>query len=277
MIHAALNGKLACLGSEDALTASVLGLLRYLPDSQLIRWVRTAAPTNAAAQHTIESLSGPVNVEFWPRWPDALRGTGLVEPDAVLHFADHTVVLEAKLHAGKSGAPPGPGDEPPGDQLARQWVSALSWRARHREFGRPAVLLYVTAHLKPPTFDLAQSLKALEAAGVPDAPLAWLPWSTLEEVLLQFAADGIPARIRDDLIAYLDAADVLRYRGWTFSNVEIAASSTRWQYTRPTSTYFTAMSAPRGPAWRYRKSRRYFGSLVFPAGTRWSYSSVTHP
>lgn len=274
MIHAALNGKLNCLGSEDALTASVLGLLRYLPDSLLVSWVRAAVPANAPAQGAIAALSGAVEVEFWPRWPDALRGTGLVEPDAVIHLGNDAAVVEAKLHAGKSGTSPVTDDEPPGDQLARQWVSALAWSVRHRGFGRPRVLLYVTAHLKPPADDLAQSLNALEDAGHPGAPLAWLAWSALEDVLLRFSAVGIPARIRNDLIAYLDAADVLRYRGWTFSEVTLAA---QWRYTRPISTYFNAITAPRHPSWRYRKSARYFASVVLPTGARWSYSSVTHP
>lgn len=93
MIHAALHGKLDCLGSEDALTCAVFTRLRYLPSQVLGEWLTTARNhadiTARAALRTTEPV-----VEFWPSIKDTLRGQGSVEPDVILRFDDEVLVQE---------------------------------------------------------------------------------------------------------------------------------------------------------------------------------------
>jgi hypothetical protein len=116
MIHADPHGQAHV--AEDALTSNCLGLLRFLPDSNLIGFLEAAVGLNGETLN-LSSYEEVKRIEFWPRLPNG------GEPDVIVELqnkSDRTVravVIEAKHGTGKSG-----GD---GDRRARYWRAAKQW------------------------------------------------------------------------------------------------------------------------------------------------------
>lgn len=134
-------------GMEDILTASVIGLLKYLPDSMACELLAEFAE--------IPQPQGPLEVELWPRYatppgfagPSTASGAqeeraairGDTEPDAVIRAGRWLVLVEAKYRS--------PLDETY-DQLAREF--AVGYRLAQEE-ARQFRLLVITAHTLQPT------------------------------------------------------------------------------------------------------------------------------
>ena len=209
MIEADLRGKLgynaanAHERSEDLLTSTVFGLLRYLPAADAMfplmehakpvelragKW--TVIPTTKLLRPWID-LSGATtfDVEFWP----SFHPHG--QPDILLTFRNayrspvHLVVVEAKLHSPKSGdgaaddenvdAQVPPEISMPRDQLCRYWDGLLK---HHSLPPSQCSVIYLTAHATPPLDDLNSSLELRR-----DMRLAWMSWRDIWHVVAPIA------------------------------------------------------------------------------------------
>lgn len=258
----ALGRKLNCLGSEDALTASVFGLLRYLPQNMLVAWLSQAQPASADAKAAdMQWIHLPQLTEayFWPQYEDTLKQYGRVEPDVVLEFGRVAVIIEAKLRSGKTPAvmPGEMGEEQEADQLARQVKATVDFYGRNKRGGiEVGALVYVTADVTPPELELDKSVKAIERLGLQAAPpLYWLSWSALGQLLEQQRARGeFPGHlIAADLLEYMQEADVLRFSGWRIGD---GTGSVDWRYQARTERYFSGIPwQDPGSAWTYRETQ----------------------
>ena len=227
MIDADIRGKLRPDGSnahersEDLLTSTVFGLLRYLPVGQaivpLMHRVRPAALKGR--ELTIQqddadhgpwmdlSAAATCDIEFWPSF--GLFG----QPDLLLVFRDaaqipvHLVVVEAKLYSPKSGEADvdvdeadidSDADEPAWnpDQLVRYWRGVLQ-HVLSPGTARCSVV-YLTAHATPPVEDLAASLRGEHAMR-----LGWLSWRDIWHVTSQLARQPQPPLAAADLTRLL--------------------------------------------------------------------------
>jgi hypothetical protein len=189
MIFAEIHGKLGVNYSrahdraEDLLTSTVFGLLRYIPSQDwllaVMRRVRSVRSVEGIVtiQQDFEWLDvakvATVTVDFWPYW------TAIGEPDILLTLEDAVgclvamVLVEAKIHAPKSGRAVEDDDEladdaiPDPDQLVRYWQGL-----RNRVPGKAqARIIYLTKHGAPPTQELGESIRR-----EPGMKLAWLSW-----------------------------------------------------------------------------------------------------
>lgn len=238
MIHAAIYGKLDCLGSEDALTAAVFTRLRYLPPQVVGEWFALARNHVNTSAQAMSLASEPI-IEFWPRVQDTLRGHGAVEPDVIVRFDDEVIVVEAKLWSPKSQTDEGH------DQLARQWKSTTDHYVTR---ARVSALIYLTPHVEPPREALEESAQALGPAA---ANLWWLSWSSLAPILerLVEGSDRVSRVVASDLLAYLGRVGVLRFRGW-----RLAADWHRqacWTYGRDRDVGYWSGYSMSQPVWRY--------------------------
>ena len=260
MLEAALRGKPLGLRAEDALTATVFGMLRYLPPHILRGWLQSAQPVDRAGALMLDALD--IEVEFWPSWLDTFRGEGRVEPDVVLTSGTTVYVIEAKL------------DSPQGeDQLAREWKSACDhcateWRGQRSLGG----LLYVTAHLTLPNADFDQAFAALKNRPCPPPSFYWLPWSGLSA---QFTPEHIGAHtfVVADLLRYLSETKLLRFKGWNHTCLGGAV----WRYARPeTRPYWQAMLEKFEGFWHYRRGTGTYWDFLGShrsesLATQWTY------
>lgn len=259
MIHAALHGKLDCLGSEDALTCAVFTRLRYLPPQVLGEWLTTARNHSDVTARAALRTAEPV-IEFWPSIKDTLRGQGLVEPDIILRFDDEILVIEAKLWSSKSQTRDGV------DQLAREWRGAIDYYGAHV---RVSAVIYLTPHLEPPKAELAESAEAL---GTDASSLWWLSWSRLVPILEQqlVIGDRSSRIVAADLLAYLTRVGLIRFRGWRLTPRWQRHAS--WTYHPSTPVTYWRASAIKNSCWIYRQptAATYWRGLVIH-NRPWSY------
>jgi hypothetical protein len=252
MVDADIRGKLHRDGnnahsrSEDLLTSTVFGLLRYFSASDGIiplmeRARRASISDKGLMVEQVETASErwlavhqavTCEVDFWPSFGD--EG----QPDVLLTFRDaamaptHLVVVEAKLHSPKSGgldaeendeeaeADSEEETESP-DQLARYWRGVVR---RAEQVRAECSLLYLTAHSVPPIQELADSLRAC-----PGMRLGWLSWRDVWRVVRPLV------QRTDRSLAAVDLDRLLVHRGFGALDAfgmtapEIAARAHFWR------------------------------------------------
>ena len=225
MIEAVVRGNLgrnqvwAHERSEDLLTSTVFGLLRYLPPGQGIIEIVTHSKRayldgnglnidrDGHANKIWLGLDTAVtcDIEFWP----SLKEFG--RPDVVLVMRDncgvcvHVVLVEVKLYSAKSGSADEDDDidedEPDPDQLARYWQGLIKRRSEPQTL--PRTVVYLTSHSTPPAEELTETLK--RAANI---RLAWLSWRDVWQVIRDLAASN------GSLMAAADLTRLLEYYGF---------------------------------------------------------------
>jgi hypothetical protein len=244
--------------------------MRYLPPATLSEWLEQAQLAHgsaAGAGSPWSRLPRLTEAHFWPRYEDTLKGHGQVEPDLVLEFGRIAVIIEAKLHSGKTPAvmTGQTGEETEADQLARQVKATLDFYGHHQRGGTElAALVYVTADLTCPKAELEESAEAIRRLRLrAQPPLYWLSWSALGPILDRESAHGeLPGRlVAEDLLEYLREANVLRFRGWRLDEQDrsvppVGAVYGGWSYRARTKRYFDGLPRQeKGPAWTYRQNQ----------------------
>lgn len=201
---------------EDAVTGTVLGLLRYLSwDDGLGAMLGRCGLSGTA----------PGEVRFWPRF----SGT---EPDALLAGDDWAALLEAKVGAAFGER-----------QLGREWRIL-------REQGAGCRLRLVTVTPEPlPAGDAwARTCADLQQLGDEGrAPtrdeVVSLRWHDL------LPPDGAqPAAVREDLVRYLSEAGLLRERFAAFGGVAAPALPARVDWYRRARARWFDLAPPPAPS-----------------------------
>lgn len=123
MLENILNNKLA--SNEDAITSTIIGLLKYLPADLFWHILRQACGNNK-----LPPISGTLKqTEFWPKWNAAgTSNSKYVEPDVFLRFDSFDLIIEVKSS-----------DE--GGQYAQQWENQI--KAYTNEYEKQE-LVYIT-------------------------------------------------------------------------------------------------------------------------------------
>lgn len=288
MIWAEIRGKLAPTAAlsmaerwEDVLTSSVFGLLRYLPDEIMLRFLGQAVKIDGDRLCLPAGTLGRFEVFFWPSLPDWRR-----EPDVVIDAFDRSsrllrrIVIEAKYKSGKSQRDSDdvggkkPDQVEMGDQLADQLCAA--WLDHKRDVvvaEEPPALIYLTSHFATPEPDITQSLHALQKKEKDVPPeIYWLAWWKLTSLLKTAVVQTPLKRIVDDLVALLarrnqsllfDAwcsrpPDVEK---WDFESRGVARwwgsrrSSflrPRWRFERGPAVWFDRTAQTRRPRWKFK-------------------------
>jgi hypothetical protein len=80
---------------EDSLTASVFGVLQYLPSDTFWRILK-----NSLLENKLPYVAGEIkDIQFWPSWnPEGSKNIIRVEPDVLIRFHEIDVILEAKRY-----------------------------------------------------------------------------------------------------------------------------------------------------------------------------------
>jgi len=200
--------------SEDLLTSTAFGLLRYLPHDHgviaLLRQTRRAyldggnLVVDDARNEKWLGMQTAVRCEFefWPWWGP------YGQPDLVLRLFDdcgslvHLVVVEVKLRAHKSGAAvegdgEPTGDEPDVDQLVKYWQGInANWPEL---MGDRKTVIYLTSHVIPPVDELAATLGRKS-----EMRLGWLSWRRLSRVIEDLCRSSVNSLPAEDLARLLE-------------------------------------------------------------------------
>jgi len=263
MIFAELHGKLgqdyslAHERAEDLLTSTAFQLLRYLPlQSGLLALLKCIRPV------TVEGVQSPardwidisgvdaIEVCFW----QSLGGFGI--PDVILKLKSngheiHRVLIEVKLHSGKSGNATDEDDkevsrhdvetsddakyELDSDQLAKYWQGLCRCDDIATEV--PRSMVYLTSHLLPPQQDLADSL-ACHAM----MRLGWVSWYDLWRIMNDLGCNDL------SLLPAVDLAALLAHRGFaTFAGFRSLPLMLTREFSFWTRRPWFSMAAPELP------------------------------
>jgi hypothetical protein len=267
MIDAEFRGKLgqednkAHSRSEDLLTSTVFGLLRYLPAKRGICEALRRSQKYCAVKKNIVENGGNVwpeldrvshfDVEFWPHFGP------YGEPDLLLWLRDDTmadvavVVIEAKLYAPKSSrASEDDVAEAEGlgsDQLVKYWYGAKQYKKTE---GRPLFEVYLTAHSGPPLEDLEESQR-----GAPEMHLRWMAWQDIWFVLRDYEGPSLEKAVAYDLVRLLEHKGLRGFAGFRGKSVATSLGSSRfWEKPKWFSQTQRGMRE-NGRFWRHNDQR----------------------
>jgi hypothetical protein len=249
MIFAELHRKLGADYSraheraEDLLTSTVFGLLRYLPLADgLLAVLRSARPVRVVGEKVVIQPAdawldlervAKVEIDFWPYWPR------YGEPDVLLTLwaadgsAVASVVIEAKLHAQKSGRASDDelaDDAPDPDQLVRYWQGLQSGKAV--QVGTETSVIYLTRHGAAPAEELAESVRR-----APAMRLAWLSWRDVWEVAERLASRCPGNLVAADLARLLDHKGLKHFNGFEGKPWQTPSV---WRFWRPAAWFAQA-------------------------------------
>jgi hypothetical protein len=160
---------------EDLLTSVFFGRLRYLSDETQARVL-----TLLIGQELSDSLGLLQEIEFWPRLK-GVEGRQYVEPDVILHYLDHMLLVEVKPPFG-------------GSQNKDQWLQEVQALNLHNNDEKSIILLALGRNV-PTWREAAGALeKEFEDIGL---RVATQEWQALSDGLRSFAGVDDP---RDDRI-----------------------------------------------------------------------------
>jgi hypothetical protein len=249
MIAAELHGKTdgdasnISVRSEDLLTSTAFGLLRYLtPQVGLIPLLRKVRPVSMRGgtcginvpDETWIDLAEAVHaeVEFWPSFGP------YGQPDILIRLRDASqrltglVVIEVKLYSPKSGFA-GEDDEelavddvPDPDQLVKYW-QGLARVSGAAEVQRS--LIYLTAHRCAPRTELKEGLQRL-----PLMRLGWLNWFDVADVASEVATADPGNLVAHDLSMLLEHRGFTSFKGFSVLPFEVPRISSFWVGNRTT-------------------------------------------
>jgi hypothetical protein len=213
-------------GSEDLLTASVFGPIRYFPSEMLLLPILIRAKNLNGKSYEPKTIvdNTELNVEFWPRYPRS-------EPDVSIKIGEKELIfVEAKFLSGKSGAfhaddeESNSGSAISSDQLAREWVD-LKNTAKFKNKS----LIYLTAHRTIPDNDIEDSAVVISKHAANDLAdfkdnTYWLSWFDVwDEAQRKFdrTDDSYMQIIMKDIIELLEKLELKHFTGFAIGE-EIA-------------------------------------------------------
>jgi len=238
MLIADIKGKLSLkeYHSEDFLTSSVFSALNYLPNEWLKAFLETARNIEGDNFAFTEENS---HFEFWPYFKELEGLDQGVEPDLLIFAGSHLCIVEAKLHAGKSGvgfeeaAEGGEIDRSKlRDQLAREYVLGdMLTRNGFRRSGFSSTpvsfsVLYITNDVTFPREDVSESVDAIRELdrfdGGSGGNIYWTSWlelvPVLEKIIQNVSPDSFEQKIASELVQFLDRREISHYGGYSFLN-----------------------------------------------------------
>jgi len=219
---------------EDLLTSDVFGPLRYLPFTEGLLCVLGKAQLYTDPDTTFyakfgKNLLNEPKVIFWPR-------TGRSEPDALIEFDHHLVMVEAKYLSGKSGDfDPENAETASYDQLAREFRDLLDYQGDFSD----RTLIYLTAHSTLPEEDLDKSRRAMNGEEGEEKfrqNTYWLSWFEIRnavEELLGEQKDQNKKLVLDDIKRLLHRKGFRKFEGFEYVGLTPVCSLPKTIFYQP--------------------------------------------
>ncbi len=215
MSIAVIKGKVSHSGSEDILTASVFGPLRYLSFNEFLKPILEQSKNLAHQRLKLSYADHMPDLIFWPT---RYRR----EPDMELTVGQKKLFIEVKFHSSKSG-------EGKHDQLANQYVD-LHNDLQHLQNteGTDGAIIYLTKDRLMPEEILYNSIRS---EGIKEenrdkfrSNLYWLSWfdvwsfiSKKNEQISTFP----DTLILQDLCELLEKQELAHFTGFRVTNKDV--------------------------------------------------------
>ncbi|MEA3318677.1 MAG: hypothetical protein U9Q88_01535 [Bacillota bacterium] len=226
MLQAELNGKIpsSLINSEDLLTSSVFGTIRYFSSPAFINNIIKQAINMQGENVDIDILPDSLQYHFWPRLENC-------EPDLIISIQDfskkvYLICIEAKYFSGKSSYENETLELEERhnyhrDQLAREFEdlcreSTLGILSIKQDSMVKPLLIYLTNDSYMPTKELMESYKAIRQPNVNLTDLYWLSWKSIYNVLQRSVAKTVQDTILlNDLMDLFIRKNLASFGGFT--------------------------------------------------------------
>ena len=196
MIEAVVHKKVVSelQNSEDCLTSTVWGLLKYRPmRTVLARFLGKARLYGNSEKCLRDKIrenrfeQDRFKVTFWKRVPE------FGEPDILIECGDFILLVEDKLYAPLSGE----------DQLTKYGMLLKTQYSKYEKY-----VIYLTAHWDMPSGISTEGL---------DGMVYWLSWYELHTVVseLESELEVVAKEMASDLIRYLSCFGFYYFRGFS--------------------------------------------------------------
>lgn len=235
-LHGKIPQNSSFIYSEDVLTSTIFGNLRYLKSPLLLNDFLSKAKNSASDNFSFE-FSGNLKISFWKKFTQ--KSTFQInEPDLVLEDENQVLIIECKYHS--------PLDEnysPDYNQYMNQLLRYSSILDEYYPNKKNRNIIFLT--LKD--YDVEELFEKTEKKLSKDIGLFWLRWeelfSCLNKYLENVSDDGEKTLI-------MDLKDFLIKRQLKFfSGITIPRDSYSWKYKKNKKYSFS--SKFESYAWRY--------------------------
>ncbi|WP_099364491.1 hypothetical protein [Fredinandcohnia onubensis] len=239
MLQAILKGKVPSelVNSEDLLTSSVIGTMRYITNLQILKSILEQAINASNEQLSIDIEIQEVIYYFWPKLENS-------EPDVLIQLKDsnnqsYIVCIEAKYFSGKSSYE----DETVAfderknyhrDQLAREIedlyrLSTLKLLNIKKENINAIQIIYLTNDTYIPIDDIENSSNSIREEKFKKEDIYWLCWKRISNVLrMNWVGTPQDKLLLIDLINLFKRTNLISFGGF---EQFYAVEETNWQYT----------------------------------------------
>jgi len=211
MSIAVVKGKVSNAGSEDLLTASVFGPLRYLPFNEYLKPILEQSRNLDGKNIQLPNSDDMPTLDFWPT---RYRR----EPDLELEMPAMKIFVEVKFHSGKSGD----GEH---DQLANQYEDL------YKSTDRKKAVIYLTKHRSMPKEELQKSISNVNPSSLTKKfqdSLFWLSWFDMWSFISmknKQVSTHPEKLILQDLCELMEKQGLAHFTGFTITNKDVVRES----------------------------------------------------
>jgi hypothetical protein len=223
--------------SEDVLTSTIFGNLRYLSSPDVLRSFLSKA-IDLQKQNYSCSLSNLINYHFWNKYPKK-NSSQINEPDLLLEDDQNVIIIECKYHS--------PLDENFSKQESDYTNQLLRYSTIIDEYyfrKKNKTIIFLTLE----NYDYEVCLKKTISKLSPDISLYWLNWEALYPILETYSNSNLAQNEKflvDDLLKFMRARNFDYFKG-----IKNYKNQFKWQYTVDSNYIFA--SKFNSFSWRYK-------------------------
>lgn len=262
MLTAELKGKVPSklANSEDLLTSSVFGSLKYLSSPSYLQSIIQSSINITGGNLRFNKEFTQCNYEFWPRLNNC-------EPDLLLHLKDtedeeYIICIEAKYWSGKSSEEDTSIDiderqNHQRDQLAREIEDihtdfCLDLMHANKSNIKRRLLIYLTNDTAFPYESIKTSVQHIQNINYPVAEIFWLTWRGIYTILNEITnyktfQDSI---LLNDIKLLLEQKGLKSFDGFTGNFKQVSPLKLTY-YTSTESISWAELSNVESIQWNY--------------------------
>jgi len=263
MLIAELEGKIPSKlkNSEDLLTSSVFGILKYLSSPYYLQSILQGSFNSTGSNLNFDKELTLCNYVFWPRLNTS-------EPDLLLHLMDmggseYIICIEAKYYSGKSSEEDisikiQNRNNSQRDQLAREIEDihtdfCINLLNANKDKLQKRLLIYLTNDSVFPFESIEKSKQHIQKIDSSKLDIYWLSWSNIYLTLknIHEYKTTQDALLLDDLKRFLENKGLGIFNGFTQNLKEVPLIKLDYDTSKVTINAWTNLLEVKTIDWKY--------------------------
>lgn len=223
--------------SEDVLTSTIFGNLRYLSSTDILKSFLSKA-VNLQNQNYECCLLNKIDYHFWNKYTKK-NSSQINEPDLLLEDEENVLIIECKYHSSL--------DENISEQEADYTNQLLRYSTIINDYyssKKNKTIIFLTLD----NYDYEPCLRKTTSKLSSDIGLYWLHWEALYPILENYSKSGLSQNeqfLVDDLLKFMQGRNFDYFKG-----IKNYKTQFNWQYTVDSKYIFS--SKFNSFSWRYK-------------------------